>query len=124
MKPETKLLKPGELTDEMQDYKIIELERYTVQQTELLLERQNEIIENITDIKKYMFDTQEKRIDKLENRVYSIEQRHDKIDKEKEQKELKDEEESTWLKHTLLGSVLTQVIGIVAMLILLYFGLK
>ena len=124
MKPTTKLLKPGELSDEMQDYKIIELERYTVQQTEVLMKRQEEIIDSLTEIKTYIFNTQEKRIDKLENRIEKIEHRHRKVDKEKENQIKKKEEDSTWLKHTLMGSILTQMVGVIIMLGLLYFGLK
>lgn len=124
MKPETKLLKPGELSDEMQDYKIIELERYSVQQTEHLKSRQDEIIASLEEIKHYMFETQEKRIDKLDNRISKLEEIHRKQDKEKEKKQAKKEDMRVYMKKTAFQQLTTQILGIIVTLALIYFGLK
>lgn len=124
MKPETKLVKPGEMTDELQDYKIIELERYTSKQFDILTKRQDDVIQGLEDIKRHMFDSQDKRIQDLEKRVHEIEKRHHKIDAEKKEKLQKRNEIKVWFNRTIAGAMITQIAGVIVMVLLLYFGIK
>lgn len=124
MKPETNILKPGEFTEELQDYKIIELERYTSKQYSTLQRKQEEIIKNLTEIKEYIFQDQKQQIERLDKRITAIEKRHNQIDAQKELKKKEKHETHVWFNKTIITLILTQFAAALTTGALIYFGLK
>lgn len=124
MQPKTGILKPGEFTEELQDYKIIELEQYTIKRFDELNQNQEEMNKTLNDIKDYIFHEQSKQIERLDKRVTAIEKRHAKIDKQQENKKKEKHEGQVWFHKTMLSTILTQVIGLIFIIIMIRAGLR
>ena len=117
MKHDLTPLKVGEMSDEIQDYKIIKLENETAQ-------HYKEILRQFGEIKDYIYNTQDNLIRNLERRLEHLEEAEEARSKREEEQKQSKKETNKWIKRTMASAVIVQFISMIFIGLALFLGLR